>query len=93
MNPRLRGFSTTQLLGVADKVAAEFGTQVIDLAALAAAAATTTAEISGVRIHGNLSEASESLRRSILRLAPLSSHNTELADVSCLILRELNLAD
>lgn len=87
---RLRGFSPTQLMTVADQVAAEFGTHVIDLAALAAAAATTTADISGVRIQQSFEEASQSLHRSILMLEPLASHNRELADVACLILAELN---
>ncbi|MGP6174234.1 TetR family transcriptional regulator [Corynebacterium sp. A21] len=87
---RLRGFSATQLLAVADQVAAEFGTHVIDLAALAAAAATTTADISGVRIHQSLEGAGQSLHRSILALEPLASHNRELAEVACLVLTELN---
>lgn len=93
MNPRLRGFSTTQLLGIADQVAGEFGAQVVDLSALAAAAATTTAEISGVRIHRDLAEAGDSLHHTILRLTPLSSHNEELAELAQLILRELNSRD
>lgn len=93
MSPRLRGFSTTQLLGIADQVAGEFGAQVVDLSALAAAAATTTAEISGARIHQDLSEAGASLRHTIHRLEPLSSHNEELAELAWLILRELNSRD
>lgn len=88
--PRLRGFSSTQLLAVADQVAAEFNTAVLDLAAVAAAAATTTAEISGMRIQQNLAEARRSLSRSIMALAPLATHNREFAEVACLVLTELN---
>lgn len=82
--------NTTQLLGVADLVAAEYATAVVDLGALAAAAATTTAEISGVRVHQDPGEAEQALRRTILRLEPLKSHNREFAEVAVRVLAGLN---
>lgn len=88
-----RGLSSAQLLSVADRVGAEFHATVHDLAAIAACAATTTAEINGIPVHGSAEQAAESLVHSIRRLSPLNSANEEFADVAALVLLELNRAD
>lgn len=82
-----------QLLVVADLVSAEFRTSINDLAALAACAATTTAEIDGIPIHSSAAQVAESLKHSIHRLTPLNSANEEFADVAALVLLELNRDD
>lgn len=88
-----RGLTSAQLLSVADRVGAEFHTTVHDLAAIAACAAATTAEINGIPVHDTAEESAESLAHSIRQLNPLNHANEEFAEVAALVLLGLNQAD
>lgn len=87
---QLRGFNSRQLLLIADQIAEEYGVTVRNLPAIAAAAAVTTAEISGIPIHRSTEEVGDSLAECILRLEPLSGANREFADVAREILHRRN---
>ena len=87
---QLRGFSSRQLLLIADRVTEEYGVTVRNLPAIAAAAAVTTAELSGIQIHRTSAEAGDSLAECILRLQPLSGSNREFADIARDILQQRN---
>ncbi|MGD7002513.1 hypothetical protein [Corynebacterium halotolerans] len=89
-HPAIRGLSTAQLLSVADLVGREFRASVRDLSAIAASAATTTAELNGMPIHDSVTAAAAHLKRTIQRLTPMTDANEELADMAALVLLELN---
>lgn len=73
MNPP--SLSPEQLLIIADVFCAKFQVDVVNFAALYAAAAITNAHFHGVRVHPNVTNISLSLRATIEKLKPLSDRN------------------
>lgn len=86
----MRGMSADQLLLVADEVCAHNHVSVRDYAALAAAAATTTASINGVPVHRSVRAAKRSLGQAIVALRPLTGANEVFAQVAGEILERIN---
>lgn len=71
--------SAEQLLLVAREFCQTYRVRVINFAALAAAAAASTATVEGIAVHGSRSAAAESLE-TVLRAVPaLSGKNEEFA--------------
>ncbi|WP_303093435.1 TetR family transcriptional regulator [Corynebacterium sp.] len=72
-------FSPHQLLHIADVFCTDYHVDVVDYAALCACAAVTSASIAGVRVHKTSHAAEESLKKSIMKLQPLSGKNDSFA--------------
>lgn len=73
MNPP--SLSPEQMLVIADIFCAKFQVDVVNFAALYAAAAVTNASFHGVRVHPNVTNISFSLCDTIKKLRPLSDRN------------------
>lgn len=81
-----------QLLIIADVFCAKFQVDVVDFAALYAAAATTNANFHGVRVHPNVTNISFSLCAAIQKLKPLSDRNDSFARFSSLVFEKYTTA-
>lgn len=71
--------SAEQLLIIADVFCREYGVDVVDFAALYAAASITHAQFSGIRVHTQLTSVSTALAGTIIKLEPLSNNNVEFS--------------
>lgn len=86
----MKGLSAENLLAIADEVCAEHGVVVRDFAALAAAAAVSTARFHGVRVFGSSEAMAGKVSEMIRALKPLSGRNETFAAVTQRVLLEIN---
>ncbi|ANE02786.1 TetR family transcriptional regulator [Corynebacterium crudilactis] len=86
----MRGLSPDSLLAIADEVCETHAVVVRDFAALAAAAATSTASFHGVRVFGSSEAMAEKVSEIIRVLKPLSGRNETFAAVTQRVLLEIN---
>lgn len=86
----MRGLTPEQLLLIADEVCAAHGETVRDFAALAAAAAVSTAGFHGVRVHASPVAMADKVATTITTLMPLSGRNRQFAETTRRILLHLN---
>ena len=86
----MRGLSAEQMLLIADEVCAAHGEQVRDFAALAAAAAVSSASFHGVRVDDSPVVMAERVAATLTALKPLSGRNGQLAAVTRRILLHVN---
>lgn len=86
----MRGLTPEQLLLIADEVCTAHGETVRDFAAIAAAAAVSTAGFHGVRVHYSPAMMADEVAATITTLRPLSGRNHQLAAATRRILLHLN---
>ena len=71
--------STEQLYLLAREFCARFNVRVTNFAALAAAAAASTAKVEGIAIHDSHRDAARALAEVLARVPALSGYNAEFA--------------
>ncbi len=74
--------STEQLYLLAQEFCARFNVRITNFAALAAAAAASTAKLEGIAIHDSHRDAARSMAEVLARVPALSGHNAEFAKFS-----------
>ncbi|MDK8878650.1 TetR family transcriptional regulator [Corynebacterium sp. MSK008] len=83
----MRGFSSEQLLAVADEYCAFHGCHVRSFAALAVSAAVPGARFHGVPVFDSVEAAAAALAETIRALQPLSGANAGFADIAAEVYR------
>ncbi|AEG80549.1 hypothetical protein [Corynebacterium ulcerans] len=86
----MRGFSSEQVLMLADDFCSACNTTINDFAALAAIAAVTTASFEGTSPFSSPTQQSEYLRSFVPRVSPLTRLNDAFGIFLSRVLKDLN---